>query len=134
MSQDARVIEENSTERRASILGLEYHNTAGTDKQLYKELLSYEEMTRLRVVPLSATDHAINFGVTNNTSQQTIQQLTNRFLDQKLRFYMISDVGFREYMLLYNPPRKIEYHDIAITGTDSEQVLKRVSEMLEQVR
>lgn len=134
MSQDARVIEETSTERRGKILGLEYHNTAGTDKQLYKELMSYEELNRLRIVPLSANEHAINIGVTNNTSQQTMQELTNRFLDQRLRFYLISDTGFREYMLLYNPPKKIEYHDISITGTDTDQILQQVSSMLAQVK
>jgi type II secretory ATPase GspE/PulE/Tfp pilus assembly ATPase PilB-like protein len=134
MAQDARVIEEANTERRASILGLEYHNTSGTDKQLYKQLLSNEELTRMRVVPLSANEHAINFGVTNNTSKQSMEKLSHEFLDQKLRFYLISDAGFREYMLLYNPPKKVEYHDITITGEDAGQVLQQVSSMLEQVR
>lgn len=134
MSQDARTIEEDNTQRRASILGLEYHNTAGTQKQLYKDMLPYEQLNQLRVVPLSVNEHAINFGVTNNTSQQTMQKLTQDFLDQKLRFYLISDVGFREYMLLYNPPKKVQYHDIAITGDDADKVLQQVSSMLEQVR
>lgn len=134
MSQDARTIEETSTQRRAAILGLEYHNTAGTDKQLYKQLLTFEQLSSLRVVPLSANEHAINFGVTNNTSQQTMQKLTHEFLDQKLRFYLISDAGFREYMLLYNPPKKVEYHDISITGEDTDQILSQVSSMLEQVK
>ncbi len=134
MSQDARTIEEESTRRRASILGIEYHNTAGTDKQLHKELLSNDEIARLRVVPLSANEHAINFGVTNNTSQQTMQSLSHRFLDQKIRFYMISDVGFREYINLYNPPKKIEYHDIAIHGDDAASGLEQVSRILEQVK
>ncbi len=134
MSQDARVIDETATQRRAGILGLEYHNTAGTEKHLYKDLLSTEELSRLRIVPLSANEHAINFGITNNTSQQTMEQLRHRFLDQRLTFYLISDVGFREYMLLYNPPKKVEYHDISITGSDTEQVLQNVSQMLEQVK
>ncbi|MDZ7786162.1 MAG: GspE/PulE family protein [Candidatus Saccharibacteria bacterium] len=134
MSQDARTIEENSTRRRATILGLEYHNTAGTDKQLYKELMTFEQMQQMRVVPLSANKQAINFGVTNNTSQQTFEKLRHTFLDQRLRFYLISDAGFREYMKLYNPPKKVEYHDIEIKGEDTEQIIKRVSDTLNQVR
>ncbi len=134
MSQDARTIEETATQRRSAILGMEYHNTAGTDKQLYKEIMPYEKLKEIRVVPLSANAHAINFGVTNNTSQQTMQKLSQEFMDQRLRFYMISDTGFQEYMMLYNPPRKVEYHDISITGEDTQKVLLQVSQMLEQVR
>lgn len=135
MSQDARRDEELSTQRRASILGLNYIDTGqiGT-KQLYKNLLTAQEMYALRVVPLQADEHNITFGVTNMTSQSTMSSLRQRFLDQRVAFGLISDMGFREYMKLYDPPKKIEYKDISITNAGQEDLIKSVSATLEQVR
>src|SRR5262245_35572720 len=102
MSQDARRDEELSTQRRATILGLNYIDTSAiTNKPLYKELLPTQEMYSMRVIPIQADPHNITFGVTNMTSQQTMNALRDRFLDQRTAFGLISDMGFREYMKLY---------------------------------
>src|SRR5690606_17295860 len=79
-------------------------------------------------------DHNIIFGITNTTSQQTMTDIKNRFLDQTVKFVLISDIGYREYMQLYDPPKKVEYHDISITETDTKAQVDKVSEMLSQVR
>jgi type II secretory ATPase GspE/PulE/Tfp pilus assembly ATPase PilB-like protein len=135
MSQDARRDEEANTLRRARILGLQYVDTSELpNKQLYKGLLSSDEMYSLRVVPLQADDHNITFGVTNTTSQQTMAALKQRFLDQRIGFALISDVGYRDYMNLYNPPKKVEYQDIALNTAGTDDLLQRVSSMLEQVK
>jgi type II secretory ATPase GspE/PulE/Tfp pilus assembly ATPase PilB-like protein len=135
MSQDARRQEEMSTERRAQILGLNYIDTSQIiDKTLYKEMLTNDELYSMRVIPVRADDHSITFGVTNMTSQQNMTLLKNRFLDQRLAFGLISDTGFKEYMRLYDPPAKVEYHDIAITGSDQESLIQSVSATLEQIR
>lgn len=135
MSEDARRDDEQSTLRRARILGMSYIDTSQiANKTLYKELLSNEELYRLRVIPLQADDHNIAFGVTNTTSQQTFDMLRHKFLDQRVTFSLISDVGFREYMQLYDPPTKVEYQDIAINQTGSEEVQQSVSATLDQVR
>jgi type II secretory ATPase GspE/PulE/Tfp pilus assembly ATPase PilB-like protein len=135
MSQDARRDEELSTQRRAQILGLQYADTSQiVNKQLYKEYLTNEELTNLRVVPLIAEPHSITFGVTNNTAHQSMTQLQQRFLDQRVNFMLISDTGFREYMKLYNPPPKVEYQDISITSGDNQGLAEQVSATLERVR
>ncbi len=135
MSQDARQDDEQSTLRRARILGMSYIDTSQiANKVLYKELLPYEELEKLRIVPLQADKNHISFGVTNTTSQQTFDKLRQQFLDQRVSFALISDTGFREYMQLYNPPRKIEYADIKIDEPDTEAVQERVSVTLDQVR
>lgn len=135
MSQDARRDEELSTQRRASILGLNYIDTSLiADKVLYKELLDTQELYSLRVIPLRADAHNITFGVTNMTSQATMENLRHRFLDQRVAFGLISDAGFREYMRLYDPPKKIEYKDITITEAGTEDLIAAVSRTLEQVR
>ena len=135
MSQDARFDEEQATQRRARVLSMAYTDTSQiADKKLYKQLLTIPELQNLRVIPLYATEHRIDFGVTNTTSQKTMQALRQRFHDQQISYAMISDAGFREYMQLYNPPKKVEYADIQINSTQSSDILGEVSETLRQVK
>lgn len=135
MSQDARYDDEQSTQRRARILGLPYVDTSQlTNKPLYKELLTKEELYQQRIIPLQADDHNITFGITNTTSQATMSGLRQRFLDQRISFALISDTGYREYMKLYDPPKKVEYQDIQINSAGTDDLIARVSTTLEQVR
>ncbi len=136
MSQDARFDEEQATLRRSQVLGLSYIDTSQiVNKVLYKDLMSTDELKNLKVIPINSTDHRIDFGVTNVTSQKTMHNLKQRFLDQQLTFSMISDAGFKDYILLYDPPKKIEYADISINkDSSSESLLESVSATLAQVR
>src|SRR5947209_7767394 len=112
--QEGRAQEEQITARRASVLGLDFIDTSKIQKQLFKNVLPVAELKQLRVIPLVADDHNIHFGITTNTSQQTLTKLRARFTDQRLSFSIISETGYREYMLLYDPPKKVEYEDIKI--------------------
>jgi type II secretory ATPase GspE/PulE/Tfp pilus assembly ATPase PilB-like protein len=134
MSQDARRDEEVSTQRRARILGLEYADTSNPDKPLYESLLPKEDLYRLRVVPLHVDQGSIVFGITTTTPQTSMQQLTNHFLDQHVTYILISETGYNDYMRLYDPPPEVVYHDIDINKPDNDDLLKQVSETLEQVR
>jgi type II secretory ATPase GspE/PulE/Tfp pilus assembly ATPase PilB-like protein len=135
MSQDARRDEESATLRRARLLGLNYVDTALLpQKTLYKELLSNDEMYKLRIVPLQADKSNTLFGITNTTSQQTINEFRRRFSDVRVGFAMISEAGYREYMLLYNPPKKIEYQDIAFSAGTGEELFAQVTKTLADVR
>lgn len=137
MSQDARFDEEQNTQRRARILGLDYYDTSQKppeQRSLYKEILTVEQLQSMRAIPVDASDHHIVFGVTNTTSQQTMTNLRNQFLDQRVNFALISDNGFREYMDLYNPPKQVIYHDIAINEAGSQETVQNVSATLEQVK
>lgn len=137
MSQDARHDEELSTQRRGRILGLQYVDTSKiSNKQLYRALLSNAELYSLRVIPLVADDYNITFGVTNTTSQQTMTQLRQRFMDQRVNYVLISDVGYREYMRLYDPPKKVEYHDISVStlNADTQTAITQISSMLDQIK
>lgn len=135
MSQDARRDEESATLRRARLLGLNYVDTSTLpEKTLYKDLLANEEMYTARVVPLQADQSNILFGITTTTSQQTINTLRQRFSDLRTAFAIISDIGFREYMLLYDPPKKIEYQDIAFSADSGQDLFAAVSQTLESVR
>lgn len=135
MSQDARLDEEQATQRRARILGMDFVDTSQlANKQLFKEVLPTPEMYKLRIIPLQADEHHITFGVTTTTSQQTISSLKQRFQDQLVKFALISDNGFRDYMKLYDPPKQVVYKDIELTTAGTEDLIKQVSATLEQVR
>ena len=111
MSQDARFDEEQSTARRAQVLNMTYVNTYLVhDKVLYKQYLTVPEMKQYKLVPLTADEHHLQFGITTTTSQKTMQMLVQKFLDQQVTFSIISEAGFREYIYLYDPPKKIEYY------------------------
>ena len=134
MSQDIRLDEEQATQRRARLLGLNYADTSRfTEKKLFPDILSFNDMTRIRVVPLQSDPNHLLFGITTNTSQQTLSGLQQQFQDQRLAFALISDTGFREYMNLYNPPKQIVYENIEINTAGSEGLVERISSILDQV-
>jgi type II secretory ATPase GspE/PulE/Tfp pilus assembly ATPase PilB-like protein len=136
MSVDVRVGEEQTVAQRARILGLNYVDTTAIAKQLFKDILSVDELRYFRVVPLVADAHYVHFGVTTTTSQQTINQLRARFTDQRLDFSIISESGFQDYMKLYDPPKQVTYEDISIKGNSNqtESLIATVSATLDQVR
>lgn len=134
MSQDARFDEEQATQRRAQILNLRYEDTSHTDKQLYKDLFTTQELYDLRVIPLYSDSHNVRFGVTNTTSQATMTSIRNRFLDQQVTFALISDTGYRDYMKLYDPPKKVEYQDISLGQGAQPDQIAQVTETLLKVR
>ncbi len=135
MSQDIRLDEEQNTQRRAQILGLQYIDTSKiTDPKLYKELLTNQELYDLRVIPVMVDQSHILFGVTNTTSQQTMKALQQRFQDQRISFGLISETGYNDFMKLYDPPKKIVYEDIALNTAGTDDLVARVSEMLTKIR
>ena len=135
MSQDARLDEEQSTSRRARILGMTYFDTSqAKDKQIFRDVMPITELYSLKIIPTKADEHNITFGVTTNTSQQTMSSLRQRFQDQRISYALISDTGYKEYMRLYDPPKEIVYKDIELTTAGTQDLIKQVSATLEQVR
>jgi type II secretory ATPase GspE/PulE/Tfp pilus assembly ATPase PilB-like protein len=136
--QNARLQEEQTTARRAQVLGLGYIDTSALQKQLFRNILTVPEIKQLRIIPITADPNHIHFGVTTTTSQQTLVQLKRRFTDQRVDFSIISETGFREYLNLYDPPKKVEYEDIKLDDKSADDhgasLINRVSQTLEQVR
>jgi type IV pilus assembly protein PilB len=140
--QNARIQEEQVTAHRAAVLGMGYVDSSKLQKQLFRNVLSVAELRQLKVIPLIADEHNIHFGITTTTAQQTISKLTARFTDQRVDFSIISETGYKEYMILYDPPKKVEYEDITIkddnkpaAGNDDKgSIIDSVSLTLEQVR
>ena len=136
MSQDARRDEEITTQRRAGVLGMSYIDTSKLQKQLFKNVLTVPELRDLKVIPVLADEHNIHFGITTTTAQQTINKLKQRFTDQRLNFSVISESGYNDYILLYDPPKKVQYQDIGISegSSDSDKIVSAVSATLDKVR
>ena len=135
MSQDARADEEQSTQRRARVLGMSYTDTSQPgEKTLYHDILKVPELYQIKVIPLTADRSNIMFGVTTTTSQQTMSGLQQRFPDQRVAFTLISDAGYREYMRLYDPPQQVVYHDIELNQAGSKEQVGQISDMLQQVK
>ncbi len=135
MVQDARLIEEQNTARRAKILGLPYINTTQLpNRQLYLQFLSVPELHQYRMIPLIVDQRKVTFGVTNTTSQQTIKEVRQRFNDYQVSFALISDTSYSDYMKLYDPPKQVVYEDIELSDRGSEDLVSRVSRMLKEIR
>jgi len=136
MAIDVRQNEEQTTQRRAAVLGLPYTDVTQIQGQLYKDILPVDELYKLKAVPIAADEHHIQFGITTNTSQQTINALRQRFTDQRVSFSIISESGYLDYMKLYDPPKKVEYQDISITssGAAAQSLIDQVSTTLDKVR
>jgi type II secretory ATPase GspE/PulE/Tfp pilus assembly ATPase PilB-like protein len=135
MSQDARLDEEHSTQRRARVLGMDYVDTSLIqEKTLYRELLNIDELRNMKVIPIHADKNNILFGVTTTTAHNVMEDLKQRFIEQRLNFSIISDTGFRDYMLLYDPPSKVVYKDIDVEQAASGSMIDEISSILSQVR
>lgn len=135
MSQDARIIEEQSTLHRARVLGMDYIDTTQlTSKPLYKTLLTNDELYKMRVIPVQYDRSNLIFGVTTTTAQPVMTELRQRFADQRVAFAIISDAGFRDYMHLYDPPRQIVYQDINFDANTSLNLVDEISRLLDQVK
>lgn len=135
MQLSARQEAEQNTQRRAQILGLQYVDTSQLpNKQLYLQFLSIPELHSLRVIPIVADQSTVTFGVTNTTSQSTMKQLQQRFGDYRVTFVLISDVGYEDYMKLYDPPKQVVYQDISLNTAGNEDLVEKVSRMLGEIR
>lgn len=130
--------EEANTQRRAGLLGLQYVDTRELAKKgpLHPGILSIQEMYAGHIVPLSDNNESspLIFGITVQTPQPLLRQLHDRFQNRAVQFMMMSNPGFEEYMLRYNPPKKIVYDNVKIAKEGDSDTINQVSKTLDSVR
>ncbi len=135
MSDDFRRDEEQQTEKRSRLIGMQYIDTSLLDeKPLYPEVLSPDEIKTFKIIPIRVDRNNILFGITTSTSKQTLNELTNRFTDQRVSFAIISDSGYRDYYKLYFPEKKIVYQDIKLSSENAQQLVQTISATLSAVK
>ena len=134
-----RLQEEQSTQQRAALLGLRYLDTRDLAKTapLVPDVLTLNEMYSGKLVPLQAgaDDGAYVFAVTSNTPQSVMRALEKSYNDNghAVEFLLISNLGFRDFMLRYDPPREVHYDDVKIAQEGDSDTIASVSETLESV-
>lgn len=138
-NQQARDQDEQSTNRRASILGLQYLDTRKieNDISLVEGVLDIKVMHENSIIPLIAGSDSTpwEFGVTAQTPQSLLEQIRSKYAEQAQNaiFYLISQSGFRVLMNRYDPPVKAIYDDIKIANEGDSDTIDQVSQTLNSV-
>lgn len=139
MQQQAREADEQSTQRRAAILGMPYLDTRPIQDtlDLAENVVEVEAMHRNRMVPLVAGGDSApwQFGITTQTPQSLLKELTEQYAAQaqNTKFYLISQGGFKAFMDRYDPAVQVVYDDITIASEGDSDTIAQVSETLNTV-
>lgn len=139
VQQQARQADEESTQRRAAILGLQYIDMRPLEAELplAEGVLDVSVMHKNRIVPLVSGGDSTpwQFGITTQTPQSLLKDITEKYAAQaqNVVYFLISQGGYRALMERYDPPIKVVYDDIQIAQSDDSDTLSRVSETLNSV-
>lgn len=131
--------DEQSTQQRAAILGLQYLDTRDIEHTLplIDGVLEIKEMYQHHIVPLLRGGGAdpFRFGVTSQTPQSLLRTMEQDYNDRGLniQFLLISNSGFRAFMHRYDPPKEIKYEDIEIAKEGDSDTIQQVSQTLDTV-
>lgn len=131
--------DERSTQQRAALLGLQYLDSRELARSapLIDGVLTIREMYDGHIVPLEAgsDDRNYIFCITSTTPQSVMRTLEKHYNDdgKGILFYLISNMGFRDFMKRYDPPKEIIYDDVKIARDGDSDTLQSVSETMESV-
>lgn len=139
IQQNRREQDERSTKERAAILGLQYFDMRDTETSLVlaQDILDIVDMHKNRIVPLVAGNEGEpwSFGVTTQTPQSYVRELTKKYNDsgKNIKMYLISTSGFRAMMNRFDPPITAVYDDIKIAKEGDSDTITEVSKTLNSV-
>ena len=131
--------DEESTERRAAILGLQYLDTRQIEQALplVEGLLSVDQMHKDRIIPLvmGSESEPYRFAVTSTTPQSLLVRMEREYADdgKAIQFFLISQSGYDAFMLRYDPPPELHYDDIEIAKEGDSETIASVSKTLNSV-
>lgn len=139
IQQNRREQDEQSTSQRAAILGIPYLDTRPIEATiaLAKDMLDISTMHQNRLVPLVVgTDGTPwQFGVTTQTPQSYIRELTQQYNNagHNIKFFLISNSGYKQLMDRYDPVIKVVHEDIKIAKEGDSNTIAEVSQTLNSV-
>lgn len=131
--------EEQNTQQRAALLGLNYLDTRDVAQTapLIDGVLTLEQMYRNKMVPLQRGDEGSRyiFAITSATPQSVINSMKTDFQNagDAADFVLISGLGFKDFMRRYDPPKEVVYDDVKIAKEGDSETLASVSRTLESV-
>lgn len=127
--------EEQNTKQRANLLKIEYVDSRTLrDIPLATGVIDIEEMYKSKMVPIYATGSSYTFGITIGTPQQVLKNIRSLHQDKIINFLMISNIGFKEFMLRFDPPVEVHYDDISVSKEGASDNVQQVSDTLEGVQ
>jgi type II secretory ATPase GspE/PulE/Tfp pilus assembly ATPase PilB-like protein len=127
--------EELNTKNRAGLLKIPYLDSRTiSEYPTTSNSLSIEEMYKNSIVPLVDYGNKYTFAITISTPQQQLRELRERFKDKIIDYKMISTEGFKEAMLIFDPPKEVHYDDITVSKEGSSDNISEVSQTLEGVK
>ena len=124
-----REVDENSTAKRASILGVEYLDLRDKDATLplINDVMEIPEMYRYRMVPLQKGDytHPTIYGITLSTPESRLRELNQQAEknSESVSYRLISDSSFRNIMRRFDPPKDVVYHNVEISSDGDSSTL-----------
>ncbi|NCU30266.1 hypothetical protein EOL73_00365 [Candidatus Saccharibacteria bacterium] len=131
--------EEDATKQRAVLLGIKYFDTRGvaTTSPLISGVLEGYEMREMHIVPLQVGSDSTSFifAITSKTPQSETRDLSAIYRrDGKIiQFYLISESGYNEYIIRYDPPKEVEYDNVVIASGGDSETIASVSKILDGV-
>lgn len=135
-----RDTEEQNTQQRANLLGLQYVDSRPLTASLplIKDVLTLEEMYKGHLLPLQRGNDSqpLVFAITVNTPQPLLRTLRARFEGRGygVQFVMVSNQGFKDFMHRIDPPKEVVYEDVKIADEGDSDTIGEVSRTLESVR
>jgi type IV pilus assembly protein PilB len=139
IQQQAREADEQSTQKRAAILGLPYLDLRPIENELnlLEDVLDVDTMHKNRLIPLVAGSDSEpwQFGITTQTPQSILKEISDRYSSQAQNtvFHLVSQSGFKVMMERYDPPVKVTYDDIRIANEGDSETISQVSQTLNSV-
>ena len=139
IQQNRREQDEHSTQQRSAILGIQYLDTRDIEMTLPLEndVIDIPTMQKNRIIPLVKGNdaQAWQFGITTQTPQSYIQELTRQYgeVGHSVECFLISNSSFKQFMNRYDPPKKVIYDDISIAKEGDSNTITEVSKTLSSV-
>lgn len=139
IQQQRRDEDEKSTAQRAAILGIEYLDTRPIEKDapLAKDVIEISTMHQNRVVPLIVGNDssAWQFGITTQTPQTYMREISTQYnnVGHNIKFFLISNSGYKTFMDRFDPVIKPTYDDIKIAKEGDSDTIIEVSKTLNSV-
>ncbi|NTW61334.1 type II/IV secretion system protein [Candidatus Saccharibacteria bacterium] len=139
INQARRESDEQATAQRAAILGIRYLDLRSIEQTmpLVNGVIDKSIMHQYRIVPLlnGNETQAWQFGVTTQTPQSYIRDLTNEYnsVGHNIQFFLISSSCFRQLMDRYDPVVKVIHDDIKIAKEGDSDTIIEVSKTLNSV-
>jgi type II secretory ATPase GspE/PulE/Tfp pilus assembly ATPase PilB-like protein len=139
IQQNRREQDEHSTQQRSAILGIQYLDTRDIEMSLplANDVIDIPTMQKNRIIPLvkGNDSQAWQFGITTQTPQSYIQELTRQYSDvgHSVECFLISNSSFKQFMIRYDPPKKVVYDDISIAKEGDSNTITEVSKTLSSV-